>query len=980
MPSSVLPPSAPRSVALHRALLALGCASLAACSSAPGDTEATATGTTQGAFSIPINGGTLAPTYPGKVATVDPSSRDQTPARTASLHVPLAAAGHIISLSVNVELGPATVRVNDSDVVLPPTFTGDFDEASISLVSPSGKQIRVTDPIALRYGSGKIPAPLPLSSYNRLKSVSAVQSLEIYRPVMGGDGLPLLDAAGNARVRSVPCASASWLQDSETPSRVFPRCPTASASTFKSQVGSDLRFAGKTVSFALFDEVAGDEAYGDWTLVVTDPRPLRNDTLGVTGSAAPLVSRFAIKSFSLMPFTTYAPLPTTPVATRAFANEPSTTAPVKKALGGASGLVASGIQMDQAAVWFKIKRTGAGPLATPTVVLYNPQGKVSTLKAGLVDDAFYEVPLGTTAAPFPPGSKGAPVDGRWHLQVTAWDATSATQKDYSSDYTLDWGMKVTGPLTRYVAVQEPTAPLTIKGKGEQTFTFDVKAGARVARDLWIELGTDNLWAFRHRLTVTPPGGSAADAIHACTAGQDPAAAHCLRVDASGRSVRIALPKATAMTGTWSVRWQVDQDAAAADDLGVQVIGGCAPEVSPASLARQVIAARLRAQTVTLLRVKLGLSETRLTDALFAYQVLDEAESRPHHTFMIDAKKRYAYNIERVRLDREYWDAYNRARAVTSTSNTGYQDLSALLDAAIGDDNLRQLGAIEDGMFAAWAPRGSLDVYAGRMHSARLGGLTLPNEDRLTQADLGIRLMAATGMYAGMDFPLTDGLVRWIGSFNDGTVAGALTSTALTIGLLPVIAFVPLAEDASHGGIWGPFIEKATEPVAKDAPEKAETEHTEASNAKTDDTSKDGTTKEDEAPKPGEEEPAPPKTEGEMCPDYAYECASSAVTPAELAAEARMAKAVGLVTMHTIAPYAICEDGPCGTSGPKQAYVPGWQEITDPTTPYINCGPGSACTDGASGGGAPSVCLDWILNKGFTDPAPFLHVPGVPVMP
>jgi len=965
-------------------LLALGGTATLACGVPEAESDIDL-GTTDQAlsFSIPIGNVTVYPTYTGKVHAVDPNALQQSPTRVATVRVPLASAAELNSVTVTVELEPATIVADGANVTVPASLIN-YEELAIDLVSPSGREIRVSDPVTLRYAGGAEPAPFPSSSFPRLQSFNSSTPLEVFRPTMGSDGLPLAAAGGQPIMATFPCGSASWIRDSSRPERVFPRCSSAGVSAFKT-ANSALRFASKSFSLNL-DVAKGDEAFGDWTLIVTDTRPLLHDArrwvdaFGVSHvKPATAASRFSLKTFKLMPIGRNRPLPTTPKLSRRFENEPALTGPIKQALVGATSLVASGLRLEEATVWFRTRRVGPGPQSTPNVVLRNPAGVVNTIQFGLQDGTFYEKVLGSNGGPaFPGSSQGAPMDGTWKLEVWAVDASTGGYKDYSSSYELNWGIKAKGPATTYVARQELDAPVVLRNGGIRTFTFNVQAGNRVARDLWLELGTDNMWAFRHFLTVTPPSG-AAYAMRSCNTRQAQlSGARCLRLDASGRALRAELPRETAMTGTWTVQWEVAKDTAGATgDLGVQMAGGCAPSETSGSIARTAIAIKLLAQEVSVRGLTLGLGETRLTDNLFAHSVLDAAETRPRAATVLENGTRYSYVIERVRFDREFWAAYGKAREASPSSTTVMSSLARDFDAAMGDDNLRKLAALEDGVFAAWAPRGRLDQFSGSLRVARGNSPALEARARLERADMGLRTVGRMGQYGKDDhFPVSGAIIGWLdGLLEDGGLPGALTATAVTVTGWPIFGLVVLAEDAAHLGPWGLIIE-----IAKSNQERLEAEKTEQSNAKADTTTPDGSTKApDKAtthpanPPPGSD-PDDPDDAGDMCPPEAYECTDSRRSPAYEDLTKRVAHANRLALSRTVAPYAMCEEGPCGA--PNARSTPSWLPPGDPNAPYVYCGATGACGAGSTTSGAASICPNW-REDGFTDPSPLLRLPGIP---
>jgi hypothetical protein len=992
-----------------RALTALGALSLMACGGAA-DVRTESVAASEGALVTPIIPtvppiSVLFPTYTGKIPKSDGIPRATSETGTATAHVPLGASGKVSRATIEIELDAARLKTDDADIVVPSTLTGGFDEVSIALITPSGRQVRLTDPISLRRPNGDAIEPLRVSSIPRLRAFTSSETVEIYRPKVDASGLPILDASGKDTVQSVACTGASWLQDSRLTGRVFPRCAAATTAQFKSTIGSDLRFATKTMKIDVKD-LNDEQAYGDWTLVVTDARPLKHDAYGrvdavgeqVAHPIEHMVSRFAIKSFKMTPFTGFAPLEGSPRGARAFENEPTKTGPIKRALVGASDLVASGIRLDKAKVWFRTRYVGPrvphlpAPIAghEPRVLLRSPGGKQTTLQVGFDDGGFYERALGSGGRPFPEGTEGEPIDGTWKLIVNAWDPASSGWKDASDLYTLQWGIKAEGPVTDYVAVNELAAPVVLEDEGTQSFDFDVQAGDKVARDLWLELGTDNMWAFRHRFTVTPPSGRAADAIHSCTTNQTPKVHHCLRVESSGKTVRIELPRPTPMTGTWRVKWQVDRDpAGAATDLQVEM-AGCTPVVSSANASQIAIAVAMKAQDLRIYHLKLGLGETRMTDALFAHTVLDAAEARPREATTLEGGKRYTYNIERVRLNRDFWSSYGKANDAVATASASYVALSHDLDTALQSDNLRTYSAIEDGMFAAWAPDGNLDRFANGLGALRRAS-PLSSSLRLRNADMALRLVPrGPGLFStGPGESLPERMVSWIDSVNDGSGWGAVKATVMTVALAYPIAVATVWTELSHGGPGGVLIQSTVE-----ARERREAEKTEKSNAKADPTTPDGSTKEtDPKPDPSDDdddngdnggssdepdENEENQTHSEMCPDYAYECSESSIPPHVSELVMRLEHLFHFMRMRTMAPMAFCADGPCGSTVATPVYQPpGIPVLIDRTSPYVNCGAGAVCGESAPVGSS-AVCLDWIHLGGVFDPMPFTQIPGIPI--
>jgi len=933
------------------------------------------------------------PTYEGKVYDVDPKANKQSATTVAVAHVPLSAAADVNKVRVELELEPAQLLVDGTMRAVPDALIN-YEELAIDLVSPTGREIRIADPVAIRYADETEVSPFRSSSFLRLRTYIPTRGLEVFRPVMDEtDGLPKMDPDGEPLMATYPCGTTSWAQDSSYPERVYPRCSTGAVNAFKS-AHSDLRFGSRTISVTL-PTAQGEEAAGDWTLIVTDTRPLLHDARTFEGDfgrqgrrPSTTATRFAIKSFKFTPFGLYRPIDPSPTVTGTFENEPARTGPIKRALVGATSLVASGMRVDKASVWFQTRLVGAPPKATPTVVLTSPAGVATTIQSGLRDGEFYEKELGSDA-PFPTDAQGSPVDGTWHLRVRAWDSASGTWRDYSDRYTLNWGMKATGPSTSYVVGQELDEPVTFDNDGSRVFTFEVKAGDRMARDVWLKLGTDNMWAFRHQLTVTPPSGWAY-AVSTCEPDQDPQRDRCLRLDTRGTALRGALPYPTRMTGTWTVRWAVDKNVEeAADALGVGMSDACVPSASSSSVARTAIAIKLLAARVMIRDLTLGLSETRLTHEKFAHSVLDAAEARPRSATVYDRGTRYTYVIERVRLDRDFWKAYEMARRVASASSSDIGRLTHELDQALGDDNLRRMSAIEDGMFAAWAPLGRLDHFGGSLRH-RMGNSPVGDAHaRLQRAGLGLRLSVFRGpQVSGAFFPEftpAQDMVRWIGDINDGTAGGAWKAAGATFVLaIPIMSMV-MVEDLANGGMWGTIYE-----MNRPERQKNEAARTEQANEAVDDDTEDGSIPwcesgpdqcggEGEGDGDGGEQPEQPDDGSDgggvsACPPEAYECVDASPHPEVQALMKRLERASEFFRMRTIAPYAMCDDGSCGAA--RGNIDPDTVPPSDPQDPYIYCGNDAACGSTASSSGA-SICRHW-LEDGFTDPPPFVTLPGIPV--
>jgi hypothetical protein len=292
------------------------------------------------------------------------------------------------------------------------------------------------------------------------------------------------------------------------------------------------------------------------------------------------------------------------------------------------------------------------------------------------------------------------VDGTWHLRII--ELRAGSRVDVSSRFVINWSLTVRGESSSYVAIHEIPAGLTVPGGEWRTFSLEVTA-RRTANDLMVVVGSDNFLAFRHELEVLPPGESAAPfTVVTCRPDQSPAAGRCLKVDMSGRTIRIPLPRPTPMAGTWTVRWRPIHDpagAAAANSGGtVEVIGDC-PEsahLGGSGLVRGDAGMSLHRHDITLHRLRLGLSETRLTPELLANRVLDEAEQRPFSQTHFTGIESVRYNFERVRTNRDFWSAHARGERIAQDFMAGRRPSFASLATSIGDGleeaNLRRFEA------------------------------------------------------------------------------------------------------------------------------------------------------------------------------------------------------------------------------------------------------------------------------------------------